>query len=235
MMKMARPRQFEEDIDFLFEKLTRGEDAQLGTKLRYVRERLVDLNKRNLVKINHSVMELLCAKELIARGYDVNVEHTLNTMICDVFGVKDEGNTIIEIETGFVFPDHALDPLTYINVRAASKIARYSGYANKFSLATLPNNILNIPELFIKPPRYRSEEEVVEMKAFFDKYYKNPPISIDEIRQARLHTIYIISVDDGKVWEIDPDTYIEYTSQLPSSLAENNTLKNSECISRLSR
>jgi uncharacterized protein (DUF488 family) len=235
MMKMARPRQFEEDIDFLFEKLTRDDDIQVRAKLKYVKERLIDLNKRNLVKINHSVMEFLCAKELIARGYNATVEHTLNNLTCDVFGVKNDGNIIIEIETGFVFPDHALDPLTYNNVRVASKIARYSSFANKFSLATMPNNILNIPQLFIKPPRYRKDEEMAEMKIFFDKYYKNPPIGIEEIRQARLHTIYIISVDDGKVWETDPEAYINYTSQQPFSLAKNNMLKKSEYVTKLSR
>jgi hypothetical protein len=222
---MAKPGQFEEDLDFLFEKLTRGEESQLRVKLKSVRERLVDLNKRNLVKINHSVMEFLCAKELAAKGYDVDVEHPLNALTCDVFGVKDGGNVIVEIETGFTFPDHALDPLTYTMTRVASKIARYSCHTDKFGLGTLPNNILNIPQIFLKPPRYRDEVEIAEIKAHLDKYYKNPPITFDEIRHARLHTVYITYVDEGKVWEIDPEAYIESTSQLPFSMTKNNTLK----------
>ncbi len=224
-MRMAKPRQFEEDLDFLFEKLTRDEESQLRTKLKSVRERLVGLHKRNVVKINHSVMEFLCAKELIARGYDVDVEHLLDALTCDVFGVKDGGNAIVEIETGFTFPDHALDPLTYTMARVASKIARYSGYTDKLSLGTLSNNVLNIPQIFLKPPRYRNEEEIAEIKAHLDKYYRHPPVSIDEIRQARLHTIYIIYVDEGRIWEIDPEAYIESASQLPFSMAKNNTLK----------
>jgi len=233
---MARPQQFEEDLDFLLDKLTVSEEAQLRTKLNSVREMLVDLHKKNLIKINHSVMEFLCAKELIARGYDVDVEHTLSdTITCDIFGEKDNGSAIVEIETGFVFPDHALDPLTYTMARVASKIARYSSYTNKFSLGTLPNNILNIPQLFLKPPRYRDEDEIAEIKTCLDKYYKNPSISTDEIRQARLHTIYIIYVDAGKVREIDPEAYIEPTTQPSFSILKKFNSKNSECIARLSR
>jgi len=222
MMKMARPFQFEEDLDFLFDRLTRGEEDRLRIKLKSVRERLVDLYKKNLVKINHSVMEFLCAKELIARGYEVDVEHTLsNTINCDIFGEKDGGSAIIEIETGLVFPDHALEPLTYTMARVASKIARYSEYADKFSLGTLPNNILNIPQLFLKPPRYRNEDETAEIKAHLDKHYKNPPISTDEIRQARLHTIYVMQVDEGRAWEVDLEAYVKSTAQLSFNMLEN--------------
>jgi hypothetical protein len=32
----------------------------------------------------------------------------------------------------------------------------------------------------------------MDVKALCDKYYKNPPLSFDEIKNARLHTIYKI-------------------------------------------
>jgi hypothetical protein len=52
----------------------------------------------NLVKINHSVMELVCAKSLIKMDYDAQVEHKLSDiLVCDFYGVKGEGSFIVEI------------------------------------------------------------------------------------------------------------------------------------------
>ena len=56
---------------------------------------------RNLVKINHSAMELVCAKHLIRYGYKVDVEKQLtDILICDVYAEKGDGAAIVEIETG---------------------------------------------------------------------------------------------------------------------------------------
>ncbi len=90
-----------------------------------------------LVKINHSILELICASNLISRGYAVEVEKDVsNILVCDIFGKKGGGSTIIEIETGFTPPDHAMDTIDYFAARLMSKIARYSQYCGKFSLAT---------------------------------------------------------------------------------------------------
>ena len=42
-------------------------------KLNHVCQQLIDMYKKNLVKINHSVLELICAGNLIANGYKVEV------------------------------------------------------------------------------------------------------------------------------------------------------------------
>ncbi|HKZ60979.1 MAG TPA: hypothetical protein VJZ68_01000, partial [Nitrososphaera sp.] len=92
----------------------------------------------------------------------------------------------------------------------ASKIARYSKYADKFILATPPVSILPIPGLFRRPPRDRRSSEIKEVKSLCDKYYKNPPVTEDEILNGRLHIIYIINIDAGKVVEMDVDSYFEH-------------------------
>jgi hypothetical protein len=69
-------------------------------------------------------MELICAKHLIQKGFDVEIEHDLDKVSCDVYGVKGFGSVIIEVETGFVPPENAVDPLTYLKARIASKITR---------------------------------------------------------------------------------------------------------------
>jgi hypothetical protein len=168
------------------------------------------------VKINHSVLEMVCAKHLIKAGYCVEVEYQLNDWLtCDLYAVKGEGRLILEIETGFTPPEHALDPYTYNKARTASKIARYSSYADKFVLGTTPTNILPIPPVFLKPPKYRRVSEVKEVKTLCDAYYRNPPVSCEEIKNSRLHAIYIIDVDKGTVREIDPEIYVEIAFKLP--------------------
>ncbi|MGQ9718954.1 MAG: hypothetical protein ACUVWK_03830 [Nitrososphaerales archaeon] len=207
---------FNEDITTLMERIHADEDIRVKYELGRVAKKLIGLYRRNLVKINHSVMELLCAKHLILRDYSVDVEHQLDeTLVCDLFGVRGEGRLVVEIETGYTSPEHALDPNTYNRARVASKIARYSAFSDKFGLGTPLTNILNIPPIFQKPPRYRKTDEIMEVKALCDKYYRRPPVSLDEIKSARLHAIYIIDVDKALVREIDPEAYIDAVSKIP--------------------
>ncbi len=201
---------FTEDIEHVAAKLSNNEEQPVLKRINYVKQRLIELYKRNLVKINHSVLELICAKHLIKYGYDVDVERQLNdVLICDIYASKGDNVFIVEIETGFVPPEHALDPIAYSAARVASKISRYSAFAGKFALATPLLSILPVQELFLKPPRYRSKDDIAKVKALCDRYYSNPPIGMEEIKNARLHSIMLINADDARVVEVDPDTYVE--------------------------
>jgi hypothetical protein len=203
-------RKFARDLGILLRRLKRDADRDTRRKLDELKNGLIRLNEENVVKINHSVMELVCAKHLILKGYDVDVERPLDGgLTCDLYGVKGYGTLIVEVETGFVPPEHALDPATYCKARIASKITRYGNHSEKFALGVPPYYILQIPLALTKPPRDRKIEELREIKSRCDLYYKNPPVSLNEIRNARLHTIYIIDVDEGTVREIDPGAYVE--------------------------
>jgi hypothetical protein len=198
------------DVTSLADRMSQGENSETTEKMNFVKNRLVELYQKNLVKINHSVMEMVCAKHLIRYGYSVDVEKQLtNILVCDVHAVKGDGTAIVEIETGFMPPEHALDPLSYYAARIASKIARYSQYSNQFVLATTPVSVIPIPNIFRKPPRDRKMQDVKEVKSLCDRYYKNPPVTEDDILNARLHMVYLINTDAGKVVEMDVDTYLE--------------------------
>lgn len=202
---------FTADVTSLSGKMSAGEPEEVVQRMDFVRSRLIDLYSRNLVKINHSAMELVCAKHLIHYGYSVDVEKQLtDILVCDVYAEKGDGAAIVEIETGFIPPEHALDPLSYYAARIASKIGRYSKYADKFILATPPVSILPIPQLFRRPTRDRRPREIREVKALCDTYYKNPPVTEDEILNGRLHIIYIINIDAGKLVEMDVDSYFDH-------------------------
>ena len=206
---------FTDDIYTIAQRLSKGQSEEIKSKINYVRERLVELYTQNLVKINHSVLEIICASNLISQGYSVDIErHLSDNLVCDVFATKGDGMFIMEIETGFTPPDHALDTIDYYVARIASKIARYSKHCSKFALATPVVGILPIPKLFLKPPSERSANELKKIKTLCDRFYKNPPIDSDDILNARLHSIYLINIDKGFAKQLDPCSYLELTEKL---------------------
>ena len=211
---------FTADVTNLADKMTTGEPAEIMKRMDFVKFRLIELYKRNIVKINHSAMELVCARHLIRYGYAVDVERQLNDiLICDLYATKGDGEAIVEIETGFIPPEHALDPLSYYSARVASKIARYSKFANQFVLATPPVSVLPIPRIFRRPPRDRAREDIIQVKELCDSFYRNPPVSFSEILNSHLHMVYIINVDQGKVTEMDVDSYFDAIEGMITSTA----------------
>ena len=206
---------FTEDVYTITEKLNADQSPEIKSKINFVRERLIELYQKNLVKINHSVLEIICASNLIAHGYTVDIEkHLSDILVCDVFAAKGDGTFIMEIETGFTPPDHALDTIDYYIASIASKIARYSKYCSKFALATPVVGILPIPKLFLKPPSKRKKDEIKKIKDLVDRFYKNPPIQLDDILNARLHSVYLINIDKCFAKQLDPYTYLELTERL---------------------
>jgi hypothetical protein len=209
---MNNREKFEQDLAALMSRLTIGVEKEVENKLNMLKDWLLNLHKENVVKINHSAMELVCAKYLIQKGYEVQLEYQLNEILtCDLYSIKGYGNLIVEIETGFIPPEHALFPLTYTSARLASKIIRYSSFAGKFALGMPPHYVLPFPRALAKPPRRRIAEEIDAIKKLCDKFYQNPPVTNEEICNARIQEIYIIDVDQAKVQEIDPEAYMKRT------------------------
>ena len=207
---------FDRDLEILSAKLNQDIDVESKNKLEILKDKLIQMHEENVVKINHSVMEMVCAKHLILKGYEIDIERPIDGLVCDLYGVKGLGSHIVEIETGFIPPSHALDPANYRKSRIASKIIRYGNHSEKFGLGVPPYYLLQIPEILVKPPRARKKEDLKYLKTLCDLYYKHPPVTFDEIRNARIHTIYIIYVDNAAVREVDPVTYLEKRSLITS-------------------
>ncbi len=206
---------FRNDVNAVTDRLSSKLSKEDLPKLNFVSQQLIEMYKQNLVKINHSVLELICASELIANGYAVEVEKKISDiLVCDLFAQKGDGDTIIEIETGFTPPDHAMDTIDYSTARIMSKIARYSKYCSKFSLATPVTGIIPIPKIFLIPPNARKKEDIKKVQDLCDRYYKNPPINYDDILNARLHSIYLINVDKNFAKSLDPQGYVDLTEKL---------------------
>ncbi len=211
---MSNRQKFEQDLKVLIYRLTKDCEKDVENKLAILKDWLIKLQRENIVKINHSVMELVCAKYLIQKGYEVQLEYPLNDILtCDLYSIKGLGNLIVEIETGFIPPENALAPMTYTSARLASKIIRYSSFAGKFALGVPPHYILPFPRALAKPPRNRADWEIDQIKRLCDAYYQKPPVTVEEIRNARIHEIYIVDVDHAKVQEIDPEAYLKRAIQ----------------------
>ena len=206
---------FRDDVYSITERLSEHLSPELTPKLNSVRQNLIEYYKKNLVKINHSVLELICAAELISHGFSVDVEKPISDiLVCDLFGKKNVETSIIEIETGFTPPEHALDTVDYYAARIVSKIARYSKHCEKFSLATPVVNILPISPIFLISPNARKSEDIKKLKKLCDRFYKNPQINLEDIQNAHIHSVYLINTDKGFAKEMDPELYLGMTKQL---------------------
>ena len=206
---------FQDDVYSITERLSEHLSPELTPKLNSVRQNLIEYYKKNLVKINHSVLELICAAELISHGFSVDVEKPISDiLVCDLFGKKNDETSIIEIETGFTPPEHALDTVDYYAARIVSKIARYSKHCEKFSLATPVVNILPISPIFLVSPNARKSEDIKKLKKLCDRFYKNPQINLEDIQNAHIHSVYLINTDKGFAKEMDPELYLGMTKQL---------------------
>ena len=208
-------KKFQNDVNSMTDKLAKNLQEHEIPKLIHVRQQLIEMHKKNLVKINHSILELICANNLISRGYVVEVEKDVSDiLVCDIFAKKGGGNTIIEIETGFTPPEHAMDTIDYYAARIMSKIARYSQHCTKFSLATPAVGLLPISKIFLLPPSARKTEDIQKVKDLCDRYYKNPTVSFDDILNSHLHSIFLINIDKGFAKELDPQGYLDLTGNL---------------------
>ena len=206
---------FRDDVFKITDQLSERLTEEQIKKLSFVRGRLVELYQQNLVKINHSVLEIICASELIRHGYLVNVEERLSDiLVCDIFATKGGGSIIIEIETGFTPPAHALNTVDYYAARIMSKISRYSKYCSKFCLATPVVGVLPIPSIFLIPPLARNLNDVKKNQVICNRFYKNPAIEFDSILNAHLHSIYLINTDKVFAKQLDPQNYVDLTKKL---------------------
>jgi len=211
---MSNREKFEKDLTTLLERLKLDAEPEITHQLLSLKDWLIKLQSQNVVKINHSVMELVCAKYLLQKNYQVQLEFQVSPQLtCDLFGAKGLGNLIVEIETGYIPPEYALSPLTYTTARLASKIIRYSSFAGKFALGVPPHYILPFPRTLAKSPRNRSDQEIEQIKNLCDAFYQKPPVTLEEIRNARIHEVYIIDVDLVRVQEIDPEAYLKRAMQ----------------------
>ena len=201
---------FEEDIRAMQKLLELRYGFNNRNKIAAVGAKLIELHKKNHVKINHSIMEYVLAAYLISRGFEVDVEHPLERdLVADLIAWKDGESLIIEVETGFTSPENALDPQSYLTARIVSKIARYSPHADKFGLATPAHNILQIPDMLLKPSRRRSRKNLLLLKELCDRYYATPRIALEKLSKMRLHAVYVINVDTLEVRKLTPRKYLE--------------------------
>lgn len=224
--------EFSRDLDSLLSRIRPAADSGTMDQLREIRNRLVALKRKQLVQINHSVMEVICARHLMATGYSVKVEYPLDkgTIIADIFATRprqsgapnsrrhtdaseerglleDTETLVVEVETGYVPPMAALSPVQYGQARMAAKTARYGRHGDYFALATPVYNVLPIPDHLFDAPDIRSREHTDQLKALCDRYYRSPPVTWESLAAARIDNIYVVDVDSTNVVQVQASDY----------------------------
>jgi hypothetical protein len=63
--------------------------------------------------------------------------------------------------------------------------------------------------MLTKPARFRTQNEIAEVKRYCDMYYSNPPVSHEEILNAHIHSVQVIDVENIHIREIEPGEYID--------------------------
>jgi len=88
-------RRFRADLHKLAARACAEDNQEVRAEVFGVADILVNLYRKNLVKINHSALELVCARSLIRQGYEVKVEHKLDRgLVCDVMGTRGTGTSL---------------------------------------------------------------------------------------------------------------------------------------------
>jgi hypothetical protein len=206
------------ELEDFYQRESKNLDEKQRKLFKGIVDRVIDLYLRQLLKSNHTMMELVLALNLIKENKEVEIEKEVNNLIVDLIAYYENKKEIIEVETGFVPPEYSTDPITYRYAREISKIARYSKYADIFSLACPPFHLLQIPEIFALQPDERDEENMKNIKDVLDKYYKAPPIALDELRNAKINYLYIVYVDKISVKKLEFKEYLNFIKKLKEEL-----------------
>jgi len=74
---MKNIEKFSRDINKVFIKTWKDTSMEITNSLKRLKEKLIKMHSNGLVKINHSVMELIVAKRLLLKGYEVDVERQI--------------------------------------------------------------------------------------------------------------------------------------------------------------
>jgi hypothetical protein len=73
-------KKFRNDIFEMSEIFSKNLKENDVPKLNHVGQQLIGMYKKNLVKINHSILELICSSNLIFRGFTVEVKKDVSCL-----------------------------------------------------------------------------------------------------------------------------------------------------------
>jgi len=165
---------------------------------------------RGKISLNHALAEVVIAHYLRAQGFKhVDVEHNIAPrIVCDVYGELERGKLCVEIEYGFVPPEYATEPNSYLRARIAKKIATISQHVDILAFAIPPHYIPPIPLILLRPPctRSRSRRGLSDLISLIKRFYPDSDIEATEkiLTRAEIGFFLIVDIDRGKVAKLTP-------------------------------
>jgi hypothetical protein len=151
------------------------------------------------IYLEHAKSQILCENYLRKMGYEVELEKEISKGLrCDVFAKKGGETLIVEVEANKEGDW----------IREVSKVARYSRYADKFVLGIPSYREPKIPKEFLrelfKPPELRDEGILKKIKQQVGEVYTKPTIPLEEFKNSKLTSIYLIDVENKRIEEKHP-------------------------------
>ena len=188
------------DFEIIYEKVSSCYGN--SSSLEEIYRKLLGLSKIGVLNINHSVLQLILSGYLLSKGFRVYVEVEVQGGVMDIYAIK--GKDIgIEVETGYVPPNNAIDPEEFLMGRLSLKTVKYSNIVSEFYIAVPSFYIPPIPRELLLDPNERSEEEVRNIMRLIRKYSKTPDITINDVKTSKINGIITINTKDMKINIID--------------------------------
>ena len=165
---------------------------------------------RGRISVSHALAELVVAHYLRSRGYErVDVEHSLAPrVVCDVYGELGGNRVCVEVEHGFVPPEHATEPISYLRARMVKKLAVISAHIDVPAMAVPPYYVPPVPLILLRPPHLRMKLRhlvsgiVEEVKRHFPD--ADAELLEKQLTNMELGFFLIVDIDSGRAIEIAP-------------------------------
>jgi hypothetical protein len=193
-------RDYMKDLINVYERVSKkfGNSCELEQVLK----KIISLHKVGVLNINHSVLELITAGYLINEGYKVYVEVEMAGGVADLYAIKGI-DLVIEVETGYVPPNNAVNAEEFLMGRLALKTARYSNVAHGFYIAVPSFYIPPIPSELLLKPDERNEEENRRIMSLIRRYTKAPDITLSDVKNSKIDGIITINSKELELKLID--------------------------------
>lgn len=199
-----RPDRIIKDLELIYEKVS--DCYGNNSNLEEIYRKLLGLSKIGILNVNHSVLQLILSGYLLSKGFRVYVEVEVQGGVMDIYAikVKDLG---IEVETGYVPPNNAINAEEFLMSRISLKTAKYSNMVSEFYIAVPSFYIPPIPRELLLDPNERNEEEVRNLMRLIRKYSKTPDITINDVKTSKINGIIIVNTKNMKINIIDNKSF----------------------------
>lgn len=170
--------------------------------------RAVKLVSEKGVSINHILAEILVYYYLLSQGYSyISIEESVGVARCDVYAKRDGFDICIEIDFYTVPQNFILNRMRYIVARHIKKMLQIVRSSISAAAFAYPYGLIPlIPTELVKPIDARSRKKLLNIVSNIRDLIPLDSDDVDHLMKVYIHSILIIDIDYGKVYELSPQS-----------------------------